>query len=147
MTHHATRTLQELGYRLTPQRTLVWDVLRSAGKHLSAEEICARIQEEFPHVNTSTVYRTLDLLVGLNLVRETRLGPARRFYEVEEEVPHHHLVCQACGCVMHVHDEDLAGLPAALQSSQGFTLREATLFGLCSACADAHEPRNHEEDA
>jgi len=87
MTHHATRTLQELGYRLTPQRTLVWDVLRSAGKHLSAEEICSRIQEEFPHINNSTVYRTLDLLVSLNLVRETRLGPARRFYEVEEEVP------------------------------------------------------------
>lgn len=142
MTHHATRTLQELGYRLTPQRTLVWDVLRSSGDHLSAEDICARIQQDFPHVNNSTVYRTLDLLVGLKLVRETRLGPARRFFEVEEEVPHHHLVCEICGRVVHVHDEDLVGLGPALRESQGFSLREATLFGLCAGCVrgtDAEE--------
>jgi Fur family ferric uptake transcriptional regulator len=134
MTHHATRTLQELGYRLTPQRTLVWDVLRASAEHLSAEDICARIQQDFPHVNNSTVYRTLDLLVGLKLVRETRLGPARRFFEVEEEVPHHHLVCEICGQVLHVHNEDLAGLGAALQQSHGFSLREATLFGHCAQC-------------
>jgi Fur family ferric uptake transcriptional regulator len=135
MTHHATRTLQQLGYRLTPQRTLVWDVLRSSGEHLSAEDICARIQQDFPHVNNSTVYRTLDLLVGLKLVRETRLGPARRFFEVEEEVPHHHLVCEICGQVVHVHDEDLAGLGPVLQQSHGFSLREATLFGHCADCS------------
>lgn len=134
MTHHATRTLQELGYRLTPQRTMVWDVLRESGEHLSAEDICARIQRAFPHVNNSTVYRTLDLLVGLKLVRETRLGPARRFYEVEEEVPHHHLVCDVCGQVVHVHDEDLAGVAPALRQSHGFAVREATLFGVCGDC-------------
>jgi Fe2+ or Zn2+ uptake regulation protein len=37
MTHHATQTLHDLGYRLTPQRTLVWDVLRREGRHMSAE--------------------------------------------------------------------------------------------------------------
>ncbi len=134
MTHHATRTLQELGYRLTPQRTLVWDVLRASQEHLSAEDICSRIQRDFPNVNTSTVYRTLDLLVSLKLVRETRLGPSHRLFEVEEEVPHHHLVCEVCGRVIHVHDEDLAGLPPALQEDHGFALREATLFGVCADC-------------
>ena len=43
---------------------------------MSAEEVCAQVQEQFPHVNISTVYRTLELLVGLDLVQETRLGPA-----------------------------------------------------------------------
>ena len=127
MTHHATRTLQELGYRLTPQRTLVWDVLRASEQHLSAEDICARIQQEFPNVNSSTVYRTLDLLVSLRLVKETCLGPARRFYEVEEEVPHHHLVCDVCGHVEHVHDEDLAGLAPVLADSHGFVIREVPI--------------------
>lgn len=137
MTHHATRTLQELGYRLTPQRTLVWDVLRASGEHLSAEEICCRIQGDFPNINSSTVYRTLDLLVSLGLVRETRLGPARRFFEVEEEVPHHHLVCDICGQVVHAHDEDLPGLASALEVSHGFHVREVTLFGVCGDCRAA----------
>lgn len=137
MSHHATKTLQELGYRLTPQRTLVWDVLRNDHRHLDAEEICQRVQASFPHINISTVYRTLELLVGLGLVRETRLGPNRRFFEVEEEVPHHHLVCDSCGSVQHVHDEDLAGLTLALATSQAFQLREVTAHGRCRDCRDA----------
>ncbi|OFW58849.1 MAG: hypothetical protein A2133_02140 [Actinobacteria bacterium RBG_16_64_13] len=140
MTHHAAQTLQDFGYRLTPQRTLVWDVLRRGTPHMSAEEVCGKVQEQFPHVNISTVYRTLELLVGLGLVRETRLGPTQRYFEVEEEVPHHHLVCDQCGSVTHVHDEDLGGLNAALSSEQGFVPRELTVFGRCRDCRDRSEP-------
>lgn len=134
MTHHAARTLQEQGYRLTPQRTMVWDVLRAQDSHVSAEQICTQVQQTFPHVNLSTVYRTLELLVGLGLVRETYLGPGTRLFEVEEEVPHHHLVCEACGKVVHIHDEDLAGLDAALNGAHRFSLREVTVFGRCNSC-------------
>jgi Fur family ferric uptake transcriptional regulator len=137
LTHHATRTLQEHGFRLTPQRTLVWDVLRGQDGHLSAEQICARVQETFPNVNLSTVYRTVELLVGLGLVRETHLGPEHRLFEVEEEVPHHHLVCETCGAVVHIHDEDLAGLGTAVKGESGFVVREVTVFGTCMTC----EPR------
>jgi Fur family transcriptional regulator, ferric uptake regulator len=134
MTHHATQTLLDLGYRLTPQRTMVWDVLRREDRHMSAEEISAGVQEQFPHVNISTIYRTLELLVELRLVRETQLGPARRFFEVEEEVPHHHLVCESCGGVVHVHDEDLGDLHQTLAAGQGFSAKQLTIFGVCAAC-------------
>jgi Fur family transcriptional regulator, ferric uptake regulator len=134
MTHHATRTLQDLGYRLTPQRTLVWDVLRKQSGHMSAEDVCAQVQQQFPHVNISTIYRTLELLVELRLVRETHLGPSRRFFEVEEEVPHHHLVCETCGRVAHVHDEDLGSLHQMLADGHGFTAKQLTIFGSCSDC-------------
>lgn len=138
MTHHATRTLQEMGYRLTPQRTLVWDALREQDSHMSAEEICLRVQQKFPHVNISTIYRTLELLVSLGLVRETHLGSARRF-EVEEEVPHHHLLCEGCGRVTHVHDEDLGPLGPALEREHGFSIRELTVLGRCRDCRDGCE--------
>ena len=137
MTHHAFRTLHELGYRLTPQRTLVWDVLRASGDHMSAEDVCAQVQQQFPHVNISTVYRTLELLVELHLVHETRLGPTRRFFEVEEDVPHHHLVCDTCGGVTHLHDEDLGSLTQVLSAQQGFASREVTVFGRCRQCESA----------
>jgi Fur family ferric uptake transcriptional regulator len=149
MTHHATQTLQELGYRLTPQRVLVWDVLRQSGSHMSAEEVCARVQKQFPHINMSTVYRTLELLAGLGLVRETHLGPTRRFFEVEEEAPHHHLVCDLCGRVTHIHDEDLGNLNDALGAGQGFVPRELTVFGRCRDCekgSDSPRPDPPNED-
>lgn len=134
MTHHATQTLHDLGYRLTPQRTLVWEVLRQGVPHMSAEEVCRLVQEQFPHVNISTVYRTLELLVELKLVRETRLGPNCRLFEVEEEVRHHHLVCDTCGRVVHLHDEDLSALPEALLSAHDFAVRELTIHGVCADC-------------
>jgi Fur family ferric uptake transcriptional regulator len=139
MTHHAVRTLQEHGYRLTPQRTMVWDVLRAQKSHLSADEICSVVQKTFPNVNLSTVYRTLELLVGLGLVRETHLGRDKRLFEVEEEVPHHHLVCEGCGAVMHVHHQDLGGLDTALAGDKGFRLREVTVLGSCSECQQKEE--------
>ena len=101
---------------------------------MSAEEVCGQVQEQFPHVNISTVYRTLELLVELDLVRETRLGPTRRFFEVEEEVRHHHVVCDACGQVVHLHDEDLGTFAGLLQSDHDFVLRELTVFGRCRDC-------------
>jgi Fur family transcriptional regulator, ferric uptake regulator len=140
MTHHATRTLHEQGYRLTPQRTLVWDVLRAQSSHVSAEDICTQVQRQFPYINISTVYRTLELLVDLHLVRETRLGPTRRYFEVEEDEPHHHLVCDSCGKVIHVHDADLGTLDGALSQDPGFLIREVTVFGLCKDCQACTSP-------
>jgi Fur family ferric uptake transcriptional regulator len=134
-----------MGYRLTPQRTLVWDVLRREERHMSAEEVCALVQEQFPHVNISTVYRTLELLVELDLVRETHLGPARRFFEVEEEVPHHHLVCETCGSVTHLHDEDLGTLLEVMKTEQGFAPRELTIFGSCESCKGGVRGGEHRE--
>lgn len=139
--HHARATLRENGYRLTPQRNLIWEVLRDAGHHMSAEEITARVKQHLPDVNVSTVYRTLELLVGLDLVVETRLEGSRCYYEVSPEPTHHHFVCTRCGAVGHFHDDLLSPVHAELSEGQGFAVHriEATAFGLCHECSAAGE--------
>ena len=97
--HHARATLREQGYRLTPQRNLIWEVLRDAGRHMTAEEVAAEVRRTLPDVNVSTVYRTLELLVSLDLVVETRLEGSVCYYEVSPEPTHHHFVCTQCGAV------------------------------------------------
>jgi Fur family ferric uptake transcriptional regulator len=135
--HHARETLRREGYRLTPQRTLIWEVVRGAGGHLTAEEIAVEVKAQLPDVNLSTVYRTLELLVRLGLVSETRLGATRTYFEVAPE-PHHHLVCEACGAVGHFSDELLVDLYDVLEKEQGFVAgrARATVFGLCAGCRD-----------
>ncbi len=137
--HHlpAASVLRERGKRLTVQRAAIWDVL--AGKpdiHLSAEEVASQVQERLPQVNASTVYRTLDVLVEEGLVRRTDLGTGRAVFEPAHEHQHHHLVCESCGAVAHVHDDVLGGIAPRIEKSSGFRLgdREVTLFGLCRAC-------------
>lgn len=140
--HHARATLRESGYRLTPQRTAVWDVLRDSGRHMTAEEIATAVHAALPDINVSTVYRTLELLVGLDLVTETKLGTARSYFEVAPEPVHHHFVCERCGAVGHFGDELFLPIYGVLRAADGFTATRAraTVFGVCASCAAAEAP-------
>lgn len=104
-------------------------------QHLSAEDVVKRVQAQLPGVNTSTVYRTLDLLVDEGLLLRTDLGADRAYYEPARGHAHHHLVCERCGAVDHFHDE-LADLRERVRASSGYELGtgEITLFGLCPTC-------------
>jgi Fur family transcriptional regulator, ferric uptake regulator len=134
--HHARATLRAKGYRLTPQRNLIWEILRDAGRHMTVDEITGEVKGRLPDVNVSTVYRTLELLVGLDLVIETRLEGSACYYEVSPEPTHHHFVCTRCGAVGHFADELLAPVHAELTDRHRFTVSQiqVTAFGLCDDC-------------
>ena len=140
--HHARATLREQGYRLTPQRNLIWEVLRDAGRHLTAEEVAAEVRRTLPDVNVSTVYRTLELLVSLDLVVETHLEGSVCYYEVSPEPTHHHFVCTHCGAVGHFSDELLAPVHDGADPAAGLRRRarsRSPRFGLCRECRSAED--------
>ena len=85
---------------MTPQRQLVLDAVRALG-HATPEQVCAQVQREAPAVNITTVYRSLDLLERLGVVRHTHLGHGAPNYSVHEH-EHVHLVCHGCGAVTEV---------------------------------------------
>jgi Fur family ferric uptake transcriptional regulator len=132
--------LRERGFRLTPQREIILSVLHDMDGLATAEEIYKRVQRISSSVDISTVYRTLDLLQGLNLVSWVDLGDDQRRYELlGVHDPHLHLVCQACGKVT------AADLGAAqifgdqLRAEYEFQprLNHLSVPGLCSACTSA----------
>ena len=82
---------------MTPQRQLVLDAVRALG-HATPEQVCAQVQCVAPAVNITTVYRSLDLLERLGLVRHTHLGHGAPSYSAHEH-EHVHLVCHECGTV------------------------------------------------
>jgi Fur family ferric uptake transcriptional regulator len=131
---HASRSPQ--GLRLTPQRQLILDAIEQAEEHLSAESICQRVQTRYPFVSLSTVYRTLERLKALGLVREVHLLGDQRLYESAGSGIHHHLLCRGCGCVLHADDELLAGLREQLEQRYRFTPLSLDFIatGYCAAC-------------
>ena len=135
--------LRAKGRRLTRQRQLIWDALvAEPDGHLSADEIVEQVQARLQQVNPSTVYRTLDLLVDEGLVLRTDLGGDRAFYEPAREHAHHHLVCESCGAVQHLHEEQLGDLRERVRTSTGFTVGtgEITLVGICATCDRKQNP-------
>ena len=128
--------LSEQGYRLTPQRMMVLSAIANSEHHISAEEIYVQVVAKYPHVNISTVYRTLDLLKRLGLVTETDLGGGRVRYHPADKGHHHHLVCQECGAIIDLDESVLSSLKSRLLREYKFSadLRHLAIFGRCSNC-------------
>ena len=135
--------LRGTGYKLTPQRLLVISVLRHHEGHLTAAEIYRRVTEEYPYVDISTVYRTLQVLKDLRLVTETDLGAADSAFEWTGDDPHHHLVCHGCGGVIRLQHDDMEGLSALLRDKYGFDadIDHFAIFGYCAVCLAAGQGR------
>ncbi|TET74113.1 MAG: transcriptional repressor [Dehalococcoidia bacterium] len=128
--------LREKGYRLTPQRMMVLEAIEASHDHISAEEIHARTRLQYPYINISTVYRTLELLKENGLVTETDLGGGRFLYHPAGKAQHHHLVCRKCAKVRDIDINVLDNLRDQLKAQYGFDaeLEHIAIFGTCDRC-------------
>lgn len=132
--------LRERGFRMTPQRQLILDAIQSLDGHVSAEAVHSRVTRQFPQVNISTVYRTLDLLEELGLVRHTHFDDGIAQYHLAEAALHQHLICRGCGKEQELDVEILRPLGQHLHQKYGFQLDLAhfALIGRCAGCNDEH---------
>lgn len=131
-------TLHERGLRMTPQRQLVLDAVRELG-HATPEKICTQVQLAAPAVNITTVYRTLDLLERIGVVRHTHLGHGAPTYS-EQEHEHVHLVCHSCGRVTEAPTDLMNQLAERLRTESGFEL-DVTHVALSGSCRDCEPQR------
>ena len=129
--------LRQQGYRLTPQRLLILQLLQEAQTHLNVEELLEHARQHYPGLPPSTLYRTLELLEELQLVRGTYFpGEHRLRYEVFTDLTHHHLVCRKCRATIHL-DEDLQKeLYDLLQKRYGYheLILDVMSVGYCEPC-------------
>lgn len=130
------RTLHDRGMRMTPQRQLVLDAVREL-RHATPERVCEHVQRVAPAVNITTIYRTLDLLEGLDLVRHTHLGHGAPSYSTHAH-EHIHLVCHRCGDVTEIPPGELTTLIEQLRERFGFVLDPSHL-ALSGRCAEHAE--------
>jgi len=130
------KTLHERGMRMTPQRQLVLDAVREL-EHATPEQICTKVQATASTVNITTIYRTLDLLDKLGLVRHTHLGHGAPTYSADDH-EHVHLVCHRCGRMDEIPCDLLEGLAGTLGRAYGFELDAShlALSGTCRECLE-----------
>src|SRR4051794_38388343 len=129
------QVLREKGYRLTPQRELVLAAVEQLG-HATPDEVLAKVHEQSAAVNISTVYRTLELLEELGLVRHTHITDRTPTYHSKATEDHVHLVCRGCGTVFDAQPEEFDPMTTALRDDHGFEpdLGHLTVFGRCQTC-------------
>jgi Fur family ferric uptake transcriptional regulator len=128
--------LRAKGYRLTPQRQLVLEAVGTLG-HATPEEIAASVRETASGVNISTVYRTLELLEELGLVRHAHLGHGATTYSLAGADDHVHLVCRDCEGVTEAELALVEPAVTALAAVHGFhvDVGHFAVFGRCASCS------------
>lgn len=134
--HLLIDALRQKGYRITPQRKHIVDILSHSDRHLSAEEILARVQQHTTNLNLATIYRTLDLLTAQGLASRLDLGDGCVVYATLCHGLHTHLVCRLCGQVIEADHQVTASLEETLVERYHFTadLRHISILGVCAAC-------------
>lgn len=127
--------LRGRGYRLTPQRQLVLEAVGEIG-HATPEDIAVAVRRTASGLNISTVYRTLELLEQLGLVKHSHLGHGAPTYSLADQADHVHLVCRECEGVQEAPDALVAEVVARLVKDQGFMVDvgHSALFGTCREC-------------
>jgi Fur family ferric uptake transcriptional regulator len=132
-------TLRKRGLRWTPQRRLLIDVLSGIQGHVTGAELVERCRRIDPETTPSTVYRTLDVLEEMGLVRHCHGADGREEYHVLPAFEHGHLFCESCGAVVEIPVEEARSLAAAFVSNHDFEvdLSHVTIVGRCGRCRAA----------
>jgi Fur family ferric uptake transcriptional regulator len=130
--------LRSHGLRWTPQRRILIDVLAGTSGHVTGAELVERCREVDPATIPSTVYRTLDVLEELGVVRHAHGMDGREEFHVMPTADHGHLYCTACRGTWEIDATEAAALLASLRTSRGFAveLSHLSIAGRCAGCAD-----------
>jgi Fur family ferric uptake transcriptional regulator len=91
---------------------------------------------QFPDINITTVYRTLETPESLGLVGHTHVHDGVAHYHLADEPVHQHLVCVECGADKETDISALDPVVAELERLYDFqpVLGHIAILGRCHDC-------------
>jgi Fur family ferric uptake transcriptional regulator len=138
-TSHALAELSGAGYRRGGARRAVVELLGRQDCCLSAHEIFDELRRARRPVGIASVYRALEALVDLRLVKRVDAGDGIARYEAApaDGDHHHHLVCRDCGKVEAFSDSRLERAIDRVAGGLGYSVdeHEVVLTGACADCS------------
>ena len=139
MTSHLER-LKTAGYKLTKARQTVLDVIEHSGGHITSAEVLDKVAESDPAIGRASVFRTLDLLTRLSIIRPTYISSSMTpNYVLMPDGHHHHIICTVCSQVIEFEDCGLEQMAAELEQRLHVQLTGHLLefYGRCEKCRNA----------
>lgn len=134
----ARNALVSQGVQWTELRAHVFEALARDGRPVSAYDVAERLSAESGRrIAANSVYRILDLFVEHNVAKRVE---SRNAYVANTHPSCSHdcifLVCEACGRIDHIDDDNLAHGMRSRAEGTGFVPRRPVLelVGLCRDC-------------
>ncbi len=129
-------SLKSQGFKMTPVRKTLVEVLLTSSSPLSIMEILQILKQKGLNPNKTTVYREIDFLKNRQILQEIEFGDGKKRYEISK-THHHHIICVNCGLIKDITmEKDLNKEEQKVIKKTGFKPIGHSLefFGLCSNC-------------
>ena len=130
--------LRRSGHRVSAPRRIVLQGLLSAGTLVTVDELTARLTEESTPLDTSVVYRNLETLEAVGLVRHVHCGHGPGRYAIAAGGDREYLACERCGAVLEVTGDEIEPVRREILQRFGYRARftHFPILGLCRACQE-----------
>jgi len=132
--HNLRTYLRENNLRFTTERVIILEEIFSSPPHFDAEQLFIQIRNKHQHISRATVYRTLDLLHHIGIIKKENLGQGYASYELDLNIPHHdHMICVECGKVIEFVDEVIEKRQKEISEKYGMEMirHQLQIFGRC----------------
>jgi len=126
--------------RMTKQRRIILDVLRSTTSHPTADWLYEKVKDKIPNISLGTVYRNLNILKEMNEIMELSYGSTYSRFDGNPQ-NHYHFVCERCGRVFDIDEEVHREMDRRVEEKTGFTVRyhRMEFYGTCRECQNEKE--------
>lgn len=134
--------LRTRGWRITPARQSMLEILCAHHKPLSVGVIIEAMAKRGLKPNKTTIYRELERLKEEGIVREVLIdGKAQYFELLNEDEHHHHLICVVCKRIEDFDpspevEKKIDELTSLVQKNTRFGMlsHSVDFFGTCGRC-------------
>ncbi len=124
--------------RMTEQRRVILEEIRSLKTHPSADELYKQVRKRLPRISLGTVYRNLETLAKKGTVRKLEVAGTQKRFDGRID-HHHHLKCEKCSRIEDIEIEPLDVIRKLEKKLPGYVITNYRLEfeGLCPQCSKA----------
>jgi Fur family ferric uptake transcriptional regulator len=125
----------ESSLRMTRQRRVILEELAKTDSHPTADELYEMVRKRLPKISLGTVYRNLEAMAELGIIRKLELASAQKRFDHQTE-NHYHVRCECCGRVADVMAEPSEDLEDVARAATDFEITgyQLEFTGLCPKC-------------
>lgn len=127
--------LDERGGHLTRQRVAVFDYMKRADHHPTAEDVFLSVKRKLPKISLATVYKNLEALVECGAISKLTYGDASARYDIRTD-QHYHTRCLSCGRIGDLDPEKGVEPLEQIRPKEDFEIisYRLELVGYCRNC-------------
>jgi Fur family peroxide stress response transcriptional regulator len=119
--------------KATPQRLAIIQLMHQSG-HISIDELYQKIREKFTSISLATLYKNVNTMLDVTLIREVKIAGQKTKYEIEKEA-HAHIMCKSCGELKDIEYDPHSILQKSIEMSH-YKAEDISIVisGVCPEC-------------